>query len=187
MRTVRRLRWRLFLAFIAAAAVSITPASADVRTATARAFSLSTTRMVKAPQSVAYETLVTRLPAWWDPAHTWSGKAANLVLDARAGGCFCESLPSGGSVQHAQVIFMQPPDALRLRGSLGPLQELAAVGILTFTFKPADQGTAITLTYSVGGELPDDQGKLAKLVDQVLTLQLERLARFIDTGSPAAP
>ena len=42
---------------------------------------------------------------WWDPSHTWSGSAKNLTFEPKAGGCFCEKLADGGSVQHGRVIY----------------------------------------------------------------------------------
>ena len=73
---------------------------------------------------------------WWDPAHTWSGSARNLKLEPKAGGCFCEKLADGGSVQHGRVIFAQPGKLLRLEGALGPLQDMAVTGVLSFNLAP---------------------------------------------------
>jgi len=33
---------------------------------------------------------------WWNSAHTYSGDARNMGLEAKAGGCFCEILPDKG-------------------------------------------------------------------------------------------
>jgi hypothetical protein len=54
--------------------------------------------------------------------HTFSRNAANLSLELHAGGCFCERLKNDGSVQHMQVVYVAPGEALRLRGALDPLQ-----------------------------------------------------------------
>ena len=59
------------------------------------------------PEAV-YRALTREVSRWWDPDHSWSGDAANFSLDDRAGGCFCESLPGGGSVEHLRVVFAQP-------------------------------------------------------------------------------
>ena len=42
----------------------------------------------------AYRRFVA-LPAWWDPAHSYSGKASALSFDPKAGGCWCERLDDG--------------------------------------------------------------------------------------------
>jgi hypothetical protein len=122
-------------------------------------------------------------PSSWDPAHTWSGSARNLKLEPRAGGCFCEKLPDGGSVQHGRVIFAQPGKQLRLEGALGPLQEMAVSGVLTFKLEPAGPGTRIKMTYRVAGTLTMESAKLAPLVDQVMGVQLGRL-RSLASGAP---
>jgi hypothetical protein len=71
---------------------------------------------------------------WWNSAHTYSGDARNMVLEAKAGGCFCETLPdksekgSSGSIEHARVIYAAPGQRLRLSGALGPLQSSGGEG-----------------------------------------------------------
>src|SRR5688572_15907839 len=114
-------------------------------------FAIQSVILVDLAPSTAYRELI-RIPEWWDPAHTWSGSSRNLTLDARAGGCFCEKLKNGGSVQHARVLFAQPGERLRLEGALGPLQEMAVTGVLTYTLAPDGPGTRITMSYRVAGD-----------------------------------
>ena len=102
----------------------------------------------------------------------------------REGGCFCESLPNGGSVRHLEVVYADPGNALRLIGGLGPLQATATTGAMTWQLAKVDGGTKITLTYTVGGYVPQGLDSWAQAVDGVVGEQLERLARFIETGDP---
>jgi len=132
----------------------------------------------------AYERTVGAVARWWDPSHTYSGNAANLVLEASAGGCFCETLPGGGSVQHLQVAYVQPGAAVRLLGGLGPLQAIGAGGAVTWTFQTVEGRTRVSWTYRVTGMDSEDVAQLAGPVDQVLAVQLARLGRFIETGVP---
>jgi uncharacterized protein YndB with AHSA1/START domain len=143
-------------------------------------FAIQTVILVDLAPAAAYRAL-TRLPAWWDSAHTWSGSSKNLTLEPRAGGCFCEKLKDGGSVQHARVLFAQPGQMLRLEGALGPLQDMAATGVLSYTLAPDGPGTRITMSYRVAGALTMDPAKLAPLVDQVMTGQLERLRTYANS------
>ena len=111
------------------------------------------------------------------------GDSKNLSLDATAGGCFCETLPDGGSVEHLRVVYVEPGKTLRLRGALGPLQSMAVAGAMTFSFEasgPSDDVTQITLTYTVGGYYPGGLDILAEAVDGVLRGQLERLAAYVE-------
>lgn len=155
-------------------------ASAEVVETREGFFKIQLVVLVDLPPSAAWRALV-RIPAWWDSAHTWSGAARNLSLDARAGGCFCEKLAEGGSVQHARVVFVKPGQVLRMDGALGPLQEMAVTGLLTYTLAPDGPGTRVTMSYSVAGALIMDAAKLAPMVDQVMAGQLERLRNYANS------
>jgi uncharacterized protein YndB with AHSA1/START domain len=168
MKTFSRLG--LFTAVVALVA----PVSAAVQDVAEGAFRTQSVILVNARPAAAWRALV-RVSDWWDPAHTWSGSSRNLRLEPRAGGCFCEKLKDGGSVEHARVVFAQPGQTLRLTGALGPLQEMPVTGVLTFTLAPDGPGTRITMTYHVAGALSMAATKLAPLVDQVMTAQFERL------------
>jgi uncharacterized protein YndB with AHSA1/START domain len=168
---------------VVAAIATISAASlsqAAVQEVREGAFTTQSVILVDLPTSAAYRA-ATQLSRWWDPAHTWSGSAKNLTLEAKAGGCFCEKLADGGSVQHARVVFAQPGKMLRLDGALGPMQDMAVTGVLTFAFAPDGPGTRITVTYRVSGTLTMDTGKLAAGVDQVLAGQFERLRGFANS------
>jgi uncharacterized protein YndB with AHSA1/START domain len=158
---------------------------AEVKDTRENGFVIEATVTAEASPAVVYRKLI-RVQDWWDPKHRWSGSARNLKLDAKAGGCFCEKLADGGSVQHARVIFAQPGKTLRLDGALGPLQDMAVTGVLTFTLAPEGPGTRIKMTYRVGGSLSMDSAKLAPAVDQVMGIQLGRLRSFA-SGAPAGP
>ncbi len=78
-------------------------AAAEVISVAGNGFEVRETAHVAASPDKVYAVLL--LPAqWWSSDHTFSGDAANLSLDARAGGCWCETLAGGGSVQHLQVV-----------------------------------------------------------------------------------
>ncbi|HEY2676728.1 MAG TPA: hypothetical protein VGI65_07135 [Steroidobacteraceae bacterium] len=142
-------------------------------------FEVHETVHVAAPSDKAYAALL--LPArWWNSDHTFSGSAANLTLDARAGGCWCETLPDGGSVEHMRVVYVAPGKVLRLRGALGPFQGLGVEGSMTWSVKSSAAGTDISLSYLVGGYNKDGFESLSKAADHVLGEQIERLRKFID-------
>ena len=128
----------------------------------------------------AFRALVDEVGSWWNKAHTFSGEATNLTLSATPGGCLCETLPNGGSVVHAVVNHAAPGELLRLSGALGPLQEHAITGTLTFAFEKAGQGTRATVTYRVTGYFPGGLEKIAGPVDSVIGEQLQRLKEYLD-------
>ena len=151
-----------------------------------------------AGRSPAQSWAVLLQPAlWWNPLHSWSGDAANLSLDARAGGCFCEALPAPhgmagdaphGSIEHMRVIAAMPPKLLRMSGALGPLQGEALTGTMTVELKPlAGGGTHPVWSYIVGGYSRLAMADVAPLVDKVLTEQFARLAALAPDAAAPAP
>jgi len=123
--------------------------------------------------------------AWWDPAHSYSGAAGVLDLQAEAGGAVMERW-SGGSVRHAVVLSAMPPTLLRLSGGFGPLQALPVNAVLDFSLKPQGNGTRLTMIYRVAGSASARLDTLAAPVDAVMSAAFARLVRFANTGDPAA-
>lgn len=118
---------------------------------------------------------------WWNSDHTFSGSAANLSLEARAGGCWCETLPDGGSVQHMTVSYVAPGKVLRLRGALGPLGALPVEGVMTWTLKSAGGGTDIALSYAISGTSVQGFDSLSKAVDGVLAETVASLKKLLES------
>ena len=123
---------------------------------------------------------------WWDPEHTYSGDARNLTLEPIVRGCFCERLSLYSGIEHMSVVYAQPAKTLRLLGALGPLQEFGVTGSLTLQIESAAGGSRITLTYNVGGFADRPLADWAPIIDEVLGGQLQRLGRFVTSGSPEA-
>ena len=164
---------------LAVAVSSARPVAAEVLSSGASGFEVRETVHVAASPDKAYAALVQ--PArWWASDHTLSGNAANLTLDVRAGGCWCESLPEGGSAEHLRVVYVAPGKALRLRGALGPFQGLGLEGAMTWSLKAGASGTDISVTYALGGYAKDGFDGLSKAADHVLGEQIERLRKLID-------
>ncbi|HEX5184691.1 MAG TPA: SRPBCC family protein [Allosphingosinicella sp.] len=159
-----------------AALAPASPAAAAVKGAAPGGFEVESSAVVAASPASVY-AMLGRPGEWWAPAHTYSHDARNLTLALRAGGCFCERLPTtGGSVEHLRVVYADPGRMLRLQGGLGPLQGEGVAGSLTVTLKAVPQGTEIVMNYIVGGYLRADDANLAPIVDRVLAEQLARLA-----------
>ena len=121
---------------------------------------------------------------WWSSTHSFSGDSANFTLDAKAGGCWCEVLPDGGSAQHMVVVYALPGKTLRLRGALGPFQGTGTDGALTWTIKPAADGSEVTLDSVNGGYIKGGFAPIAPIADKVMAEQVARLKAYIEAGSP---
>ena len=158
-----------------AAGLGALPAQAEVVIGE-HGFATSNTATVSAPPGEVWAALV-QPSRYWNGEHSWSADAANFSLDPVAGGCFCESLDGGGSVEHAHVIMVQPGSTLRLSGALGPLQGEALNGTLTWQLAAAEKGTRIEQSYVVGGHFASFPIEtIAPAVDAVVREQLGRLA-----------
>ena len=73
-------------------------------------------RVVHASPAQLYTVLVD-VGHWWNGAHTYSGDASHLSLQAEAGGCFCERW-GDQSVAHGRVLWASPGHVLRLESAL---------------------------------------------------------------------
>jgi uncharacterized protein YndB with AHSA1/START domain len=176
---------RVFLLMLAATL----PAQlrAEVKSAAADAFVIVHSRRVDVAPAKVYAALAA-IDRWWNAEHSYSGNASNFSLKAEAGACFCERW-NDGEVEHGRVIMAMRDQLLRLQTSLGPLQGRAVNGVLTFQLKPEEKNdgksTLLTLTYVVNGSSSSALDKSAPAVDGVLGEQVDRLVRFIETGSPS--
>ncbi|ATY34088.1 SRPBCC family protein [Sphingomonas psychrotolerans] len=155
---------------LAIALAGVTPANADVLKSSDTGFATRHIQTIAAPPAKVWETLL-HPDRWWDGAHTYSGNAANLSLDARPGGCWCEKTATGG-VEHMRIVYLADGATLRMVGGLGPLQAMPVIAVLTITLKPAAAGTELTADYAVAG--PGLTG-IAAPVDGVLGGQWTRL------------
>jgi len=168
----------ILFAFLAA------PLPGEVIESTAAGFLVRNSAAINAPPAKVYTALTDGVGGWWDPVHTFSHNAHNLSLDAKPGGCFCERLPEGGGVQHMSVVYASPGKLLRLTGAIGPLQEAALTGTMTWNLLEAGGGTTVELTYTVGGFRAGGFRDIATVVDGVLRGQLARLKALVETGHP---
>ncbi|MGA0544702.1 hypothetical protein ACO2Q1_05475 [Brevundimonas sp. VNH65] len=120
---------------------------------------------------------------WWDSAHTYSGDAANMSIQLEPGGCFCEANVNGGVFEHGRVVEADPKTGVRLNAPLGPLKGRATQADLSIGWSGGDRGQDLVMSYVVRGP---GMGAFADGVDGVMTIQFDRLVRFIQHGEPAA-
>ena len=136
---------------------------------------------IKAAPERVFEALFEEIGQWWDSVHTHSGDAANLSFKCLVG--LCEESGDDLFVRHMTLEFLQPPKTLRLSGGLGPLQPLGVSGSMTFDLEETEAGTTLSYRYAVNGR---NAAPWAEAVDRVQLGQLERLRRYVETGSPTA-
>ena len=158
-------------------------AHAEVVDSSASGFTVRTTLIIKASPQEIYRHFMHNIGEWWNSQHTFSGDAHNLTIDERPGGCLCEKLPDNGFSRHMEIITALPGKRIVMRGTLGPLQTLAATGTLQIQMSTAEEGTKFEATYSVHGYLPSGMNTFAAPVDMVTAEQFTRLKRYVESVS----
>lgn len=162
------------------AAVLSLPSGAEVIDAEASGFTTRHSLTISRPRAEVYRASVGRVSSWWSDDHTVSGSAANMYVDAKPQGCFCEWLGESGGVVHMTVTFVNPTVMLRLSGGLGPLGLMGVNGNMTWEFADSQEGTTLTWSYAVGGYYPGGLEQIAAAVDAVLIEQMTRLKQFLE-------
>jgi len=174
---------RILLCVLLASAASVT--RAEIKAAASDSFLIVHSARIDAGPARVY-ALLPAIGRWWSSSHTYSGDAANLTLDAEAGGCFCERWKDG-AVAHGRVILALRDQLLRIDTALGPLQSKAVTGVLSFQLVPEGKATVLTLAYRVNGASASALDKDAPAVDRVLGEQFARFVRLVETGKPDPP
>ena len=157
------------------------PAEAEVVSADAHGFEVRHTANLVVPQAAAFAA-IGDVRSWWSKDHTYSGDAANLSLEMRVGGCFCERF-DGGGVEHLRVTYLQRGERITLTGALGPLLFQAVTGVLDIQVEKIAGGSRIVLVYRTAGFAKGNGAELAPAVDQVLGEQMKRLRTYA-AGAP---
>jgi len=158
------------------------PAVAEVTDAEAGGFTTVNQAIVRAPRAVVWQAAVDEIGQWWSSAHTISGQASRMSIDARPQGCFCETLGDDAGIVHMTVTMLNPTVVLRLTGALGPLGLMGVDGNMTWEFSDVADGTEVRFTYAVGGYRPGGLESIASPVDGVIGEALQRLKSYAETG-----
>jgi uncharacterized protein YndB with AHSA1/START domain len=158
-------------------------AKAAVVESTPQGFAVEETAHIGASPAKLYAAL-THPENWWNSEHSFSQDAKNLSLDPKAGGCLCETLPGGGSVQHLTVTSVMPERMIRLRGAMGPFQSQGVDGALTFALKAGGDGTDLVLDNNVGGFIKGGMGKWPEAADGMLADLVVHLKYYVESGNP---
>lgn len=164
------------LATVAFVLLTASPARAAVKQSAPDGFIVEHRILIAATPAQAWASLAQ--PArWWPKEHTWSGDPANLGLELKLGGCFCERWKDGGA-EHGRVVMLRRNELVRLNAALGPMQDMAISGVLSIALAAKDEGVEATVTYRVSGTAAHGFDKIAPVVDQVIGLQFGGWAAY---------
>ena len=158
--------------------LTATPAHAKVVSADSHGFEIVQEKLLTGSPAEAWAR-IGRIQSWWSKDHSYSGNSANLRLSLVPGGCFCESFPGGGGIEHLRVTYAVPGKRAVLSGGLGPLLYEAVTGSMDIELKAEARVTRVTLRYRVSGFARGNGTAMALAVDQVIG---EQMARLVKTG-----
>jgi len=166
-----------FIIFACLLGVSVA-LQADVDYPNSRGFVSKKRISISASPEMVWRGLTKDISHWWDPAHTYTGDAANMLMQTKVGGCLCEVLEKKKKpFEHLRVIVVRKNSELRLRGGLGPLREIGAAGTMNFRLVPYADMTRLDYKYAVSGA---GSKELADAVDKVMLGQLDRLKKYLE-------
>lgn len=176
------MRTRPLLVAAALALLTAAPASAEIVSRGENAFTLRFAVGVEAAREDIVAA-VGRIPAWWDPAHTYTGDGANLSLTFEPGGCWCERLADGTVFEHARIVSISD-EAVVMNAPLGPLNGRATQADLTWSVGPETPQARVSLEFVVAGP---GVGALADPVHAVMQQGFGRYIDFIEAGGTRRP
>jgi hypothetical protein len=156
------------------------PALAEVVSVNDNGFTVKANVHVNAKRDDAFKQLL-NIGDWWNSSHTWFGDAKAMSIDPKAGGCWCEIVGDQSSA-HGIVSQIDPGKLLRLNAQLGPLQEMAVTGVLTFKLEEMGSGAHLYATYTVNGFSPEGAQQWSEAVNFVINEQVTRYGRLLNTG-----
>ncbi|WP_265570106.1 ATPase [Sphingomicrobium nitratireducens] len=163
------------------------PAAAKVVSASPNAFHVRHQATLVVPAEEAY-ALLGQPSQWWNGEHSYSLDAANFYMTLKPGGCFCETMPDGGFVEHMRVIGVEPGKSILLSGPLGPLRTVPASGIMSWSLEPAAGGSKLVFDFKVTGFPAGDGATWAGAVDGVIGEQVKRFrSRVVSKGRRDVP
>lgn len=175
---------RTWAIVVALAGITAGTSSAEVLDAAPNGFSLANEVVIEAGRDRVWQAAIAEVGDWWSSAHTISGDARNMSINAVPQGCFCEALGDQGGVVHMTVTFVNSKVLLRLTGGLGPLGLMGIEGNMVWEFFDDGAGTRVTFSYAVGGYRDGGLDTVAGPVDSVIADALHRLKAYVETGSP---
>ena len=169
---------RLMITLLMMTVVVTTPAQAALVKSTAEGFIAQHTVTIKTDSVMVFETMTSKIGQWWNPEHSFSGDAGNMLIDEQ---CFCERW-DGNLVRHLNTVIWMENSRVVMEGGLGPLKELGLSGTMIWALTAnEDATTTLNWKYHVYGYGDTDLDSLATAVDGVLAEQIGRLTEFLES------
>lgn len=151
-------------------------AQADVIATGPNGFIVKNEITTERPAQEIWQALTQDIDRWWPKDHSWW--RGEFSINPTAGGCFCETAGEN-SAEHMRISMVVPAQLLRMTGGLGPLQKMGLYGALDWQIGRYGSKHKVTLLYSVNGFNPEGFESLAPVVDNVQSIQLQQLQKYL--------
>jgi uncharacterized protein YndB with AHSA1/START domain len=137
-------------------------------------FAIAQEIVIDAPRDRVWDALTQAPDRWW--AYRFKADVSTVALDPVVGGRFEERWDGGGAVW-GTIIYIDPPNKLRLSGPLGMTTPIT--GFYTYELEDEDGKTRLKLTHHAHGELDPNWAKghddgWRELLDGYLRSYVER-------------
>ncbi len=141
-----------------------------------RATTISIDMPIRARRPVVWQALTRQIDRWWLPEFHAHPHTTSFQLDARLGGLMYEEAGDGGIVW-ANVIGVDAPHFIELKGHLTPAFGGPAISFLRFELEETGKSTILHFTDELFGKLEDKlQGQLSSRWKKLLEEGFKKFA-----------
>ncbi len=114
---------------------------------------------IEAGQQQVWECLIKDIGLWWRKDFYTSPKTKNFILEAKPGGKMYEDYGNNEGLVWAEVIVINSPNVLELKGHLSPQFGGPAFSFLRLSLQGDDNNTTLTLSDTVFGDISEKTEK----------------------------
>ncbi len=114
---------------------------------------------IEAGQKQVWECLIKDVGLWWRKDFYTSPKTQNFIIEPKPGGKMYEDYGNNEGLVWADVIVIDSPDVLELKGHLSPQFGGPAFSFIRLSLEGDDSNTTLTLSDTVFGDISENTEK----------------------------
>ncbi len=156
-----------------------TPMSVEKPTKELSSLTINVEAQIGAPKLEVWKALTEQSGSWWPKSLFTHPKTKDFVIEAKLGGLMYELTENGEGTVWANVIGIDSPNFIQLKGHLTPALGGPAISFLNIALRSSGPLTVVKLVDELFGEVADS---LQQQLQQNWTLLLEDgLRNFIES------
>ena len=114
---------------------------------------VSMTTTINASKEVVWKALLHETGLWWRKDFYTSANTKNFIIQPKIGGLMYEDTGNGEGLVWAEVVGIDSPNTLQLKGNLAPEFGGPAISFLRIDLEESKEGTILKLTDSIFGKI----------------------------------